>query len=208
GATSRSGEKYPLGLQYCPVLDNPWDRGLGRRDLLLRSLADLVAIFQPSSLRHLSIRGLSVAVTQAKWREVLDAFPRLKVLRVNDDAPMVAFVGALQSESSSIPDSDLHNAGRGSSLPCPRLRFLALELGCDMYGPFLDMLLDCVRRRAEKGSPLPKLQVQSYSPAEAVAEDWTAFVQGLEGLVPDVSYLRMPDRNGTLTIIFNSVAYR
>ena len=209
GASSRSAEKYLLGLQYCPVMENPWDRrGLGRRDLLMRSLADLVAIFQPSSLRHLSIQGLSVAVTQAKWREVLDAFPRLRVLRINDDAPMVALVGALQSESPSIPGSEPHNAGRGPSLPCPQLRFLALEIGCDMYGPFLDMLLECVRRRAEKGSPLPKLEVQSYSAPEAVAEDWTAFVQGLEGLVPDVSYLRMPDRKGALTINFNWVAYR
>ena len=185
GATRRSGEKCAVELGY-----HPTGHGPGRRDLLLRGLADLVSAFRAAPLRFLSIRGLSVAVTQAKWREVLDAFPRLRELRVNDDGPMVALVGALHSESPEPSSVSGHGVDtrRRSLLPCPHLGSLTLELECDMYGPFLDMVLECMQRRAEKGVRLHKLELRSLTPADAVQEDWLAFVRGLEGVVSDVSY--------------------
>ncbi|KAM5545892.1 hypothetical protein V8D89_000018 [Ganoderma adspersum] len=194
GATRWSGTSYPLELKYSPS-QRPVPGGYApfasERELLPRSLDDLVALFQGSSLRCLSIRGVSFLVSQAKWLEVLRAFPRLEELRVSDNGPMVGLVGALQW-FEPYPTPDEHDAGRVSPYACPKLRLLALELQCDLYSTLLGLLTDCVQFRAEEGLRLHKLEVRSFSPADVIDEDWCSFVWGLEGLVKDVSYEFQP----------------
>ena len=199
GDTRRWGTTYPLELKY-NAAQRPVPGGFvplaSGRELLPRSLNNLVALMQGSSLRCLSIRGISFMVVQAKWLEVLRAFPHLEELRVNDNGPMVGLVGALQWSEPSLgpPPSIPDGRGVGSLSPfvCPKLWFLALELECDLYSTLLGLLIDCLQCRAEKGLRLHKLEVRSLSSVDMIKEDWSDFVRGLEGLVTDVSYVFHP----------------
>ena len=197
GATQRWGTTYPLELKY-DTAQRPVPGGFApiatQRELLPRSLDDLIAVLRGSSLRCLSIRGVLYPVSQTKWQEVLAAFPHLEELRVGDDGPMVSLIGALQFEPSVLPSSIAeHSVERPTpGFLCPKLWFLALELECDFYSTLTGLLIDCVQSRAEKDLRLHKLEVRSFSPPDEIEADWKAFVRGLEGLVPDVSYVVQP----------------
>ncbi|PIL29055.1 hypothetical protein GSI_09103 [Ganoderma sinense ZZ0214-1] len=197
GDTRRSGTTYLVELRYNPAQRvGPGGNApfASHRELLPRSLDDLVALLRGPSLRCLSICGISFLISQAKWLEVLGAFPNLEELRVSDNGPMVGLVGALQFEPSPGPSSSIPEprAGQLSPILCPELSFLALELECDLYSTLLGLLIDCMQYRAENGSRLHKLEVRSLSPADTIKKDWNVFMAGLEGLVPEVSYVFQP----------------
>ncbi|PIL29049.1 hypothetical protein GSI_09097 [Ganoderma sinense ZZ0214-1] len=145
-------------------------------DLSANAGRDLLRVFASAPLTSLTFAGHCADVGLEGWTEIFTTWPLLETLKLTqaDTGTECVFAGLMHA--APPPDSPV---------PCPSLQFVSI--GGLFFEEAVDVLLQCLRARAEKGHRLRRIWMGLTGEADEEALMDTHYMPALRELVPDAT---------------------